>query len=98
MSQNLNTESARDTQPDAGKHWIYFSAIVLIGMATAMLVPALSSQPLHPQAAYIATFLAALSFAAIWWYRRRSIWFGAGAGTLLGILLFVLAVLVSNWV
>ena len=95
MSENLNPEPETSSQSIEGANWIYFAAIALIGITTAMLVPAVSSQQLHPLAAYFSIFLATLSFSAIWWYRQKSIWFGAGVGAILGILMFMFAVSVS---
>ena len=91
MNENSNGTSEAVSHPDNDKHWMTLAAIVLIGICTAMLVPAFTTQQLHPMALLYSVALAAGSFSGIWWYRKKPVWKGLLTGAALGILLFVIA-------
>ena len=95
MSKNIINEPLSGNDHSRDRNWIYFAVIALIGIGTAMLVPAITVQKLNPLSIYYSVFLATTIFSAIWWYRKKNVLLGAGIGVVLGVLLFILALLVS---
>ncbi|HAK52774.1 MAG TPA: hypothetical protein DCM54_12855 [Gammaproteobacteria bacterium] len=96
MTEDLYHEKGFAEAIGPGKHWVYLLAAVVVGITTAMLVPILFGNQLHPHAAYYSVFVSTLSFAAIWKFRAKSIWNGGGIGAVAGVLMFLLALLISS--
>lgn len=78
-----------------GDNWIYLALTIVVGITTAMVVPAITTQQLHPLSLLLSVVLATAAFSAIWWRRRHSVLQGAGIGLGLGVLMYLFALLVG---
>lgn len=94
MSENSQNENEMEIPERKTKLWIYITVVGAVGIYAAMFLPAAVGQNIDPMSGYSSMTWSALLFAAIWRYRNRSGW--GGAGVVFGIFMFMLAAFVSG--
>ena len=96
-----NDLNIRKSESDNNNHypkeiWLYIAGFLLFGAYAAMFIPAFAGKNIDPNSGYSSMFITCLFFY-IWWKRRgRKGWQGALLGTLIGIIVFVLAAYIEG--
>ena len=91
MNKNLAPEPETLQRNEENKTWILLAAIAVVGITTAMLVPAITTQDLNPYALLYSVVLATLAFSGIWRFRHKEVLRGAGLGAVIGVVLYGVA-------
>ena len=76
--------------------WLYVAGVLLVGAYAAMFLPALAGQSINPQSGFGSMLWTGLFFFLWWRQRGRSGSRGALIGTVVGILIFMLAAFVGG--
>ena len=78
------------------KLWLYVVGVLVVGTYAAMFLPAFAGRQLHPQSTFASVLWTGLFFY-LWWRRRdRKGWLGALIGSMLGLLISVVAQVISR--
>ena len=77
--------------------WAYLVGVLLIGVSTSDLIPALQGGHFAPMSYGWGSLLLLGAFFAIWWKRRgRRVWVGFAIGAGVGVLFLLLAMVVAG--